>query len=68
MSSGRRASPTPSPPGTDYVPGSIRLDGTALTDAADADAGSFDGAGVRVALGDVAAPATRRIEFQVKIQ
>lgn len=56
------------PPGTAFVPGSIRLDGTALTDASDGDAGDFDGSGIHVLLGDVAAPTTRRIQFQVKIK
>ncbi|GAA4623198.1 beta strand repeat-containing protein [Cellulomonas oligotrophica] len=46
------------PTGTTYVPGSLELDGTALTDAADGDAGRFDpGTGtpgsVRVDVGDV---------------
>lgn len=55
------------PPGTVYIPGSIRLDGATLTDAADGDAGDFDGTGIRVLLGDVPTPATRRVQFQVKI-
>lgn len=58
----------PIPPGTAYVPGSLRLDGTALTDAADADTGDFDGSAIHVALGDVPAPVTRTIQFQVTIQ
>lgn len=56
------------PVGTAYVPGSLRLDGAALTDADGDDSGSFDGAGIRVALGDIAGPATRTIQFQVKIK
>lgn len=56
------------PVGTVYVPGSLRLDGAALTDADGDDAGSFDGAGIRVALGDITGPATRTIQFQVKIK
>jgi uncharacterized repeat protein (TIGR01451 family) len=56
------------PAGTAYVPGSLRLDGAALTDAGGDDAGSFDGAAIRVALGDIAGPATRTIQFQVKIK
>lgn len=62
----------PLPLGTDYVPGSLHLDGVALSDAADGDAGSFDGAEIRVALGDVLgdvlAPANRRLQFQVIIK
>ena len=56
------------PRGSIYVPGSLRLDGAELTDGADGDAGSFDGAGVQVVLGDVISPATRRVEFKVKVQ
>jgi uncharacterized repeat protein (TIGR01451 family) len=58
----------PIPPGTVYVPGSLRLDGASLSDAADADKGDFDGTSIRVALGDVPAPVTRTIQFQVTIQ
>lgn len=61
----RVADPVPS--GTAYVPGSLSLDGVVLSDAADADAGSADAAGIAVALGDVAA-GTRTIQFQVEIQ
>lgn len=56
------------PDGTVFVPGSVRLDGLALTDAVDADAGSFDGRAVAVALGDVPASATRSVQFQTRIQ
>jgi len=55
------------PDGTSYQAGSLTLDGGALTDAADADAGSFTGTGVAVALGTVAAGTTKTITFQVKI-
>lgn len=55
------------PAGTTYQAGSLTLEGGALTDAADADAGSFTGTGVTVALGTVAAGATKTITFQVKI-
>jgi hypothetical protein len=57
----------PVPAGTTYKPGSLTLEGAPLTDAADADSGSFTGAAVNVALGTVAAGATRTITFQVKI-
>lgn len=57
----------PIPQGTRFVPGSITLDGQAMTDGADADAGSFDGSVVRVALGPTAA-GTRTIRFQTIIQ
>jgi len=55
------------PAGTTYSAGSITLDGAALTDAADADAGRFTGTGVSVGLGNVAAGTTKTITFQVKI-
>ena len=56
------------PTGTAYVAGSLRLDGAALTDTADTDAGAFDGTAIDVALGDVPASARRAVIFQVKIQ
>lgn len=56
------------PAGTTYVAGSLRLDGTTLSDAADADAGGFDAGAIDVALGDVPAAARRTVTFQVKIQ
>ena len=55
------------PAGTTYQAGSLTLEGGALTDAADADAGSFTGTGVSVALGTVATGTTKTITFQVKI-
>jgi uncharacterized repeat protein (TIGR01451 family) len=56
------------PVGTTYVPGSLRLDAAPLSDAADADAGAFDGNSIRVALGDVAGAGSRSVQFQVKIK
>lgn len=58
----------PIPAGTAFLPGSIMLDGVALSDASDGDAGTFDGTRVAVALGDVAAPQTRTVQFKVTIQ
>lgn len=58
----------PIPTGTAYVPGSLVLDDRPLTDAADADAGTFDASAIHVTLGDVAASGTRTIQFSVKIQ
>ncbi|HEX8622544.1 MAG TPA: DUF11 domain-containing protein [Allosphingosinicella sp.] len=55
------------PAGTTYRPGSLTLEGGPLTDAADADAGSFTGTGISVGLGTVAAGSTKTITFQVKI-
>lgn len=56
------------PTGTRYVPGSIRLNGAATSDAADSDAALFDGAQIRVALGDLSQPTTQVVTFQVIIQ
>ncbi len=56
------------PAGTTYVPGSITLDGTPVSDTAGDDAGGFDGAAVAVALGDVPSPAIHAVSFQVKIK
>lgn len=59
------------PANTTYVPASLRLNGAALTDAADADAGSFvttPASGVRVALGDLSqASGPQTIVFDVTI-
>lgn len=56
------------PAGTVYVPGTLRVDAVALSDAADTDAGGFDGTAIAVTLGDIAAAATRTVQFQVRIQ
>jgi uncharacterized repeat protein (TIGR01451 family) len=55
------------PAGTTYKPGSLTLEGGALTDAADADSGSFNGTGISVGLGTLAAGSTKTVTFQVKI-
>lgn len=55
------------PAGTSYKAGSLTLEGGPLTDAADADSGSFTGTGIAVGLGTVAAGTTRTVTFQVKI-
>lgn len=58
----------PIPSGTTYVSGSMTLQATSLTDAADADAGNFNGTRVSVQLGNVPAGQTRSITFQTVIQ
>lgn len=58
----------PAPAGTDYLPGSMRLDDVPLSDGGDGDAGDFDGAQVRIALGDVPQATRRVVTFQVKIK
>ena len=55
------------PADTAYVPGSITLGGGALTDAADADAGDYNGTRISVALGTVAGGQTRTVTFQTTI-
>ncbi len=56
----------PIPQGTHYVPGSLMLDGAALSDADDSDAGHFTGSAVAVALpGSGGGP--QSINFQVEI-
>lgn len=61
----------PVPTYTTFVPGSLRLNGLALTDTADADAGELDAAGVPtvvVRLGDlVLADGTQTVVFQASI-
>ncbi|WP_017665494.1 DUF11 domain-containing protein [Porphyrobacter sp. AAP82] len=56
------------PAGTTYVPGTLALDAGALTDAADADAGTASGSsGISVTLGSVAADTNRSITFNVTV-
>lgn len=55
------------PDGTTFKPASLLLDGTALSDVADADAGAFDGTGIAVRLGNLSAGSSRIVKFQVKI-
>jgi uncharacterized repeat protein (TIGR01451 family) len=58
------------PANTTYVANSLTLNGAALTDAADADAGFFEstpGDRVRVVLGNVTSAATQTIQFAVTI-
>jgi uncharacterized repeat protein (TIGR01451 family) len=55
------------PDDTSYQAESIALDGSPLTDAADADAGRYTGTGIAVTLGNVAAGTTKTITFKVKI-
>ena len=57
----------PIPASTTYVPASLRLEGGALTDLADADAGQASAAGISVNAGTVAAGSTRTVTFNVKL-
>lgn len=57
------------PAGTAYATDTLALDAGALTDAEDGDAGSAsNAAGISVNLGDVAAPASHTITFDVVIE
>lgn len=56
------------PAETDYVTNSITLDTVALTDADDADEGLYTGTQIEVDLGDVTAPATYTVTFDVTIK
>jgi len=58
----------PIPQGTGYVAGSLMLDGGRLSDGADADAGTFDGSRISVALGDVGDAGDHVITFKTIIQ
>ncbi|UUR08450.1 hypothetical protein [Sphingomonas glaciei] len=57
----------PIPAGTSYVPGSLKLNGMGLTDAADGDAGEVGAAGIRVAIGALSASSSAVISFQVRV-
>lgn len=55
------------PAGTTYKTGSIKLDGGAMTDTADADKGVFTGTQVEVDLGNLTVPASHTVTFDVTI-
>jgi uncharacterized repeat protein (TIGR01451 family) len=57
----------PVPAGTTYQAGSITLQGSPLTDAADTDAGSFAANSVTVGLGNVTGGQTRTVTFRTRI-
>jgi uncharacterized repeat protein (TIGR01451 family) len=56
----------PVPSGTSFASGSITLDGAALSDADDTDAGRFTGSAIAVGLGTLASGASRTVTFKVK--
>jgi uncharacterized repeat protein (TIGR01451 family) len=58
----------PIPASTTYTPSSITLESAALTDASDADAGSFNGTQIRTVVGTVPAGQSRTVTFKVVIQ
>lgn len=55
------------PAGAEYVANSVRLDSTPLSDAADLDAGLFNGSEIKVSFPVVVAPATHTVTFKVRI-
>jgi len=57
------------PAATSYLPGTLRLDGSALSDAPGDDAGSFDLAGDRVVftIGDLSGGDIGTVSFQVRV-
>lgn len=57
----------PIPAGTTYIPGSLALDGVALTDAADADAGTASGSGIAVQIGTQNGGTSRSVTFRAQI-
>jgi uncharacterized repeat protein (TIGR01451 family) len=57
----------PLPASLTYVPGSLAVDGTPRTDAADGDDASFAAGTVQATFGNVPAPATRVIEFKATV-
>jgi uncharacterized repeat protein (TIGR01451 family) len=55
------------PAGSTYEPGTLTLQGAALSDAADGDAGSFAANSIAVRLGNVAGGQVRTVTFQVQV-
>ncbi len=55
------------PAGTAYQANSLKLDGTALSDTVDSDAGKASAAGIEVTLGTVPGGTSHTVTFQVKI-
>jgi uncharacterized repeat protein (TIGR01451 family) len=57
----------PVPDGTTYIAGSLKLDGTPLSDAADSDPGLFANNAIEVALDNLSTTEVRTVAFSVKI-
>lgn len=55
------------PAGTTYESGTLKLDGSGLTDATDADAGEASTSAIAVELGNVSGGTTKVVSFDVKI-
>lgn len=57
----------PIPASTTYVPGSITVQGTGVTDATDSDAGQFGSGQISATLGNVPGGQTKTVTFKVKV-
>jgi uncharacterized repeat protein (TIGR01451 family) len=57
----------PIPTATTYVPGSLTLQGAALTDTTDTDAGEYSGTAIAARFGTVAGGQIRTVTFKTKI-
>ena len=57
----------PIPVGTTYQPGTLRLEGLGLSDAADTDEGTASSSGIDVVIGTVAGGSAKTVKFDVKI-
>jgi len=55
------------PSGTSYQPGTLKLEGSAVSDAVDGDAGTGSVSGIDVSLGTLAGGSTKTVKFDVKI-
>lgn len=58
----------PIPTGSTYVAASMTLQAAALTDAADADQGNFNGTRISVGLGNLPSGQSRTVTFRVRVQ
>ncbi|MED1093953.1 isopeptide-forming domain-containing fimbrial protein [Bacillus paramycoides] len=56
------------PEGLDYVPGTLQVDGKAVTDAADTDKGQFETGKVTGKLGDVTNTEWHAVKFHAKVK
>lgn len=55
------------PAGTTYQPGTLKLEGLGLSDAADTDEGSASSSGIDVLIGTVPGGSTKTVKFDIKI-
>lgn len=55
------------PSGTSYIPSSLQLEGSSLSDAADSDAGTASSSGIDVAIDTLAGGTSRSVTFKTRI-